>query len=97
MDRSIALVGPAEIGRLGETLVSMGVSYWETDQRQKAVELTERGVELIQQAVDSQNLDEKSLEIPTGNLASMRKTLSEDDPAEQPVQKAAAEEEAILR
>lgn len=97
LDRSIALVGPTEIGRLGETLVSMGVSYWETDQRQKAVELTERGVDLIQQAVNNRNLDEEALEIPTGNLASMRKTLSEDEPAEPPVQNAAAEGEATLR
>ena len=29
---------PFELGRLGETFVSMGVSYWEVGQRDKAVE-----------------------------------------------------------
>ncbi len=36
----------ADLGREGETFVSMGVSYWETKQRDKALELTGHGISL---------------------------------------------------
>ena len=35
----------------------MGVSYWETGQRQKAVELTQKGIKWMEQAVKQGTLD----------------------------------------
>ncbi len=71
----------ADLGRHGETFVSMGVSFWESGQREKAVELTERGVELMQKAVKQGTLDESALTVPYGNLASMHRQLGRDDDA----------------
>ena len=95
-DGSIAPVDPAEIGRLGETLVSMGVSYWETGQREKAVELTTRGAGLIQQAVRSGSLEESAMEVPTSNLASMRRFLGKDDREGESLQNASKDKDTIL-
>ncbi len=78
-----------EIGRLGETFVSMGVSYWEVDQKDRAVKLTERGVELIQQAVAKKMLDSSALEVPYNNLATMHQQLGQEDQAKKYVELAA--------
>jgi tetratricopeptide (TPR) repeat protein len=81
-----AQLGPEESGRLGETLVSMGVSYWETGQHEKAAQLTARGAKLIEKAVDDGALDRSALEIPYGNLAAMQrsdKSAAEGEPAVQ--------------
>ena len=71
------------LGRHGETFVSMGVSYWETGQQQKAVELTEFGVELMERAVQQGTLDEIALAVPYNNLASMHRQLGADDTADE--------------
>ena len=42
----------ADLGRQGEAFVSMGVSYWEAGQRDKAVYLTQQGIRWMEQAVD---------------------------------------------
>ncbi|NMC21403.1 MAG: hypothetical protein GYA33_13405, partial [Thermogutta sp.] len=60
-------------GRLGETFVSMGVSYWESNQASKAVELTEEGIKLMEAAVQSGAMDATALEVPHSNLAAMRR------------------------
>lgn len=67
-----------DLGRHGETFVSMGVSYWETGQRDKAVELTERGVNLMEQAVQNGVLEENALSVPYGNLAIMHQQLGQE-------------------
>jgi len=71
----------ADLGRHGETFVSMGVSYWETDQREKAVDLTQKGVALMEQAVAQGTLSEPALAIPYGNLAAMHRELGEPETA----------------
>ncbi|GAB4132263.1 tetratricopeptide repeat protein [Thermopirellula anaerolimosa] len=60
-------------GRLGETFVSMGVSYWESNQAAKAIELTEQGIKLLETAVQSGAMDATALEVPHSNLAAMRR------------------------
>ena len=55
----------------GDALVSMGVSYWHQKQRPRAIELTQRGADLIKQAVDKGVLDAEALLVPYGNLAAM--------------------------
>jgi len=51
LNRPIPKEAHADLGRHGETFVSMGVSYWNSGQRNTAVQLTEIGVELMEQAV----------------------------------------------
>lgn len=61
--------------RRGEALVSMAVSYWEQGERDRAIELTIVGSELMELAVKSGVLDKKALGVPYGNLATMHSKL----------------------
>ncbi|MBN1908491.1 MAG: hypothetical protein JW818_02020 [Pirellulales bacterium] len=72
---------PGEIGRHGETFVSMAVSYWETGQRDKALELTVTGLDLMKQAVESGTMAKSALTVPYENLAAMQRQLGKDDTA----------------
>lgn len=89
LDSAAGKVPPYELGRLGETFVSMGVSYWETNQRDRAISLTERGVDLMERAVKDGIMEESSLQIPYGNLASMHRQLGKESEAGKFLQKAA--------
>ena len=60
----------------------MGVSYWQVGQKKKAVDLTQAGAELIQQAVQVGALELDALSVPYGNLASMHKQLGNGGRAE---------------
>ncbi len=60
-------------GTHGEMFVSMGVSYWETGDRQKAIDLTEFGTDYLQRTVVAGTLEANVLSIPYNNLASMHK------------------------
>lgn len=88
LEASAPHVSPFELGRLGETFVSMGVSYWETGQHQRAVALTEQGVGLMERAARDGQLQQSALEIPYGNLASMHRQLGQEDEAGKYLQKA---------
>jgi len=65
----------------GDALVSMGVSYWHERDRQRAVELTQSGVDLIEQAVEKGLLNSDSLAVPYGNLAAMYEAQGQSEPA----------------
>ena len=65
----------------GDALVSMGVSYWSQDERAKAIEVTEAGVELIELAVESGLLESETLVISYSNLAAMHKAQGDEEPA----------------
>jgi tetratricopeptide (TPR) repeat protein len=71
----------ADLGRHGETFVSMGVSYWEAGQRDRAVELTSHGVSLMEQAVKQGAMAETSLAVPYGNLSAMHRHMGSPDAA----------------
>lgn len=73
-----ALADPATHG---EIFVSMGVSYWETSDRQKAIELTEFGTDFLQRAVVDGRLTPDVLSIPYNNLASMHKQMGNQQEA----------------
>ena len=72
-----------DLGRHGETFVSMAVSYWETGQQDKALELTRRGVALMEQAVKNGSADHSILAVPYGNLATMHKARGQEGQAQQ--------------
>jgi tetratricopeptide (TPR) repeat protein len=65
----------ANPGQHGDALVSMGVSYWEIGQRDRAYELTKSGVELVKQGVAEGLLAGETLNVPQGNLNAMARAL----------------------
>jgi tetratricopeptide (TPR) repeat protein len=65
----------AELGREGETFVSMGVSYWETKQRDKALELTQHGIAMMEEAVKKGHLERSALIVPYNNVSAMHRTM----------------------
>lgn len=67
-----------ELGRLGESYVSMAISYWQVARREDAVTLSRRGVDLMVAAVDKSQLDERALAVPYGNLATMYAEQGDD-------------------
>jgi tetratricopeptide (TPR) repeat protein len=66
----------------GERFVSMGVSHWECGAHQKALELTEYGLEIIQLAVKDGSVTSQSLAVPLGNLAAMHSHVGNSEQAE---------------
>jgi len=67
--------------REGEMLVSMGVSFWQRGEKNRALNLTQSGVELIEAAVEGGILSQSTLAVPYGNLASMYRQLGEEESA----------------
>jgi tetratricopeptide (TPR) repeat protein len=65
----------ADLRLHGDALISMGVSYWEAGGKDRALVLTERGTELLKQAVDAGLTQESTLSVAYGNLANMHKLL----------------------
>ena len=61
--------------RKGEALVSMAVSYWTVGQRDRGLELTDDGSQLMEAAVAAGVLEESALTVPYGNLSKMHKRL----------------------
>lgn len=64
-------VAYADAASQGEALVSMAVSYWETDRRSDALDLTERGLRLMERAAKEGLLPQSALYVPYDNLATM--------------------------
>lgn len=65
------LVNLIDASGFGDIFVSMGVSFWQTGDRRKAIELTQSGAELLQQGVQAGTIDRIALSVPYGNLAAM--------------------------
>ena len=79
---------PAVIGdgaELGDQLVSMGVSFWKTGDKEQAISLTKRGVQVLQKAADQAQEPAmlKSLHVAYGNLAAMLRAAGRADEAKQ--------------
>ncbi len=81
----LAKTGPADPA-LGDMLVSMGVTYWQVELRQKAVEMTSLGAQLLQKAVEQRSVSRSVLAVPYSNLASMHRALGDQQRAEEFVQ-----------
>ncbi|MFM7034540.1 MAG: hypothetical protein ACKOYJ_05010 [Planctomycetia bacterium] len=60
-----------QLGQLGESLVSMAISYWQTNRRDDAVAISRKGVDLMVEAVDKRQMTEQALAVPYGNLSTM--------------------------
>ena len=79
-----------ELGRLGETLVSMGVSFWEVNKPKQAINLTESGIMCLEQAVQEGLASAESLEIPYRNLSMMLDNTGKKDRSREYLEKAEA-------
>jgi tetratricopeptide (TPR) repeat protein len=66
-----------QLGVQGESLVSMAVSFWETGDKPRAVQLTTDGVRWMEQAAKAGTLAETSLAIPYANLSTMHRHLGD--------------------
>ncbi len=97
IDKPIPPGAAAELGRHGETFVSMGVSYWETEQHDRAVELTDQGLAFMQQAVEQGSLDAEALAVPYNNLSAMHRQMGREEEARRFEQMAAQPKDARLR
>jgi len=82
LERPLPEEANADLGRHGETFVSMGVSYWIAGQRDEAVRLTETGVVHLEQAVKQELVEASTLAVPYGNLASMYRQLGRTEKAQ---------------
>lgn len=71
-----------DVGRLGEWLVSMGVTFWEVGDKPKAIELTQRGSDLIKQAVDEGVMKKAALTVPYSNLSTMHREIGDKEKAD---------------
>jgi len=88
----------ADPGTHGEMFVSMGVSYWDSGDRQKAIDITEFGTDYLQRAVVEGLLDTDVLSIPYGNLATMHMKNGNEQEAKAFAELAAEiESETLLR
>lgn len=81
LDKPVPPEAQVDLGRFGETFVSMGVSYWETGNRKRAIELTQRGIDLMEEAVSKGILDRSALAIPYSNLAAMQRQVGANEEA----------------
>ncbi len=90
LEQATASVAPHELGRLGETFVSMGVSYWETGSREQAVKLTRQGADLLEKAVQEGQVPKTALDVPYANLAAMHRQLGQNKEAEKYSERSAA-------
>jgi len=70
-----------DIGRLGESYVSMAISYWQVERREDALSLCSNGVECMVEAVDRHQLSEQALAVGYGNLAMMYSEQGEEEQA----------------
>jgi tetratricopeptide (TPR) repeat protein len=75
------LVHLVDSSAFGDLFVSMGVSYWETGDRTKAIELTQAGAERMQDGVQAGSIEIAALSVPYGNLAAMHQEMGHSDRA----------------
>jgi hypothetical protein len=64
-----------ELGTHGERFVSVGVSYWHTNHKTKAIEFTQKGLVLMEAAVAEHDFDPRTLSVPYNNLATMHQDM----------------------
>ncbi len=67
--------------REGEMLVSMGVTYWQLGEKNRALTLTQNGVNLVESAVEAGILARTTLGVPYSNLATMYQKVGESSNA----------------
>ncbi|GAA4431041.1 hypothetical protein [Bremerella cremea] len=67
------------LDRRGESLVSMGVSYWSIGRREQGISLTEKGKGLIESAIAQDAGLQPKLIVPLDNLAEMYREMGDSE------------------
>lgn len=75
-------ISPEELGSLGDTFITMGVSYWNTGQQEQALTISLQGTKFLEQAVAEKLLSESALVIPYKNISTMYQRLNQTQNAE---------------
>ncbi|MFP6602947.1 MAG: hypothetical protein VB862_10500 [Pirellulaceae bacterium] len=70
-------------GLHGERLVSMGLSFWQSGDHQRGLQLTQEGTEMIEKAVEKEDYQPQVLAVPYGNLVAMYRHLENEKLAQQ--------------
>ncbi|MCH2127515.1 MAG: hypothetical protein MK179_00165 [Pirellulaceae bacterium] len=83
LEKPRPVIRPYQEGQMGEWFVSIGVSFWETRDRSRAIDVTQFGVRLLEEAVESETVPRNSLEIPYSNLAHMYQQIGDDERAKE--------------
>ncbi len=78
-DANSAFQEAGDAGQLGESFVSMAISYWQVNRRDDAMKISRKGVDLMVEAVDRKELDERALAIAYGNLSTMLAEEGDDE------------------
>jgi len=81
-EKNLSFEKDGQSGRLGESFVSMAISYWQMDRREDAVSISRKGVDLMVKAIDDNQLDERSLSVAYGNLATMYAEEGDEEKAQ---------------
>jgi tetratricopeptide (TPR) repeat protein len=81
LDRSLPPSAAPRIGVNGESLVSMGISYWQAGHHEEGLRLTQRGIDQMSKAVSQKLLSDSTLAVPYGNLAAMHRQLGHSEQA----------------
>jgi hypothetical protein len=82
MDDPRAKPYPSEAIIRGDQLVSIGVSFWQIDAKQNAIEVTERGLQLIDSAIDVGWATAGDRMVAVENLKAMHASLGNAEKAE---------------
>ena len=96
-DATLPPAAEDELGLHGERFVSMGVSFWEVGERERAIELTRRGARLMERAVAHRLLSPQALRVAFDNLAAMERAMGRPEEAERFERRAASLEPSKKR
>lgn len=80
--RPLPAAAQRQMGHYGQMLVSMAISYWELGDRQRALELTRDGTQVVEHAVAQQWLPPSALSVPYTNLSKMYEALGNAEQAQ---------------
>lgn len=97
LEKPLPTEAAGDLGRHGETFVSMGVSFWEAGKQDRGLELTQQGVQLMERAVRQNLLDPGALSVAYGNLASMHRSLGRADSADRLEEMASRSKRSLQR
>ncbi|MBL9081409.1 MAG: hypothetical protein JNK76_06360 [Planctomycetales bacterium] len=97
LERPLPDSAAADRGRQGETLVSMGISYWNVGKRDRGLHLTDVGSRYMQRAVSEGMLNPTAMGVAYSNLAVMHDGLGDQTTGRRFHEMAARAETPTLR
>jgi tetratricopeptide (TPR) repeat protein len=81
LERPLPAAAASDVGWVGESFVSMGISYWQVGRKEDGVRMTEHGLALVEQGIKDKVIGEHALTAPYTNLAFMHRELGDETKA----------------